>query len=322
METKKITFGSLINNDKPFFKLFLMVIIIITSFLMILRVLFTFIPSEFLTDDNIFVVMVRGKDVDYKILLDWMRNGLFGMYLPPGSYPYGHFYLYHWYFIFWPFYVIPPWISFIIWDLLRISSTIYISYIIFKVTRDKKEIALFFIFCGIGYAVDMYYNNTNWLILFLLVESYIQLERERKMISGLLFTIATFKIYVVIFPLILLVSKKIKFKDLLYYLIPFIILFIPYIVNPSYFFQMVSNWNYSFAPNANIFLRVINTILKLFEPAQLMFISFIVLVFVLNLNNNIVKNIQWKKWILIIAAIGEAILFISFLFFFGIFAVS
>ena len=311
-----------VNEKKPFYKLFIFVIIIITIFLMILRIIFALIPPELLSQD-LLSTMIAGRDIDYKILLNWMENGLFELYMPPPGYPYGHFYLYHWYFIFYPFYIMPIWVSYFVWDFLRLASTIFVAYRFYKITSDIKEAILFYIFCGIGYAVDMYYNNTNWLILLLLFESYLQYNKGQKLVSGILCTIATYKIFVVIFPFVLLITKKIKLKDLLYFLCPFIILVIPYLINPGYFIQMYNNWNYSFAStDLNIILRTINVFLKLFEPAQLVFVSFMVLVLVFNLNRNVVKDEKWKTRILILAVILETVLFITYLVFLGIFASS
>ncbi|MFX1277143.1 MAG: glycosyltransferase family 87 protein [Promethearchaeota archaeon] len=324
MGLEKINLDNYINDERPFYKLFLIVIIIITVSLMIIRVVYavidTIFPSEYFT--NILLrELFNGKDVDFRVLRDWMTKGFFGMYSPQFDYGCGHYYLYHWYFIFLPFYLIPLWPSYFIWDILRVFSTIYITYRFYEITKDKKECVLFLVFCAIGYAVDMYYNNTNWLILFLLGESYIQLDKDRKILAGILFTIATYKIYVVIFPLILLISKKIKLKELLYYIVPFGILIMPYFIYPNWLFQILYNWNYSVEPNVSEFLKVVNALLKLFEPAQLMFVSFMVLLLVLNFNKNIIHSEKGRKRFLIFTIIGETILFMTYLIFLGIFSI-
>lgn len=299
-----------------------MVIIIITASLMIARFIFSFIPLESIPP-GIIRSFIDGKDRDIHFYYLWMERGLFEMYLPPESAPYfiGHLYLYHWYFIFLPFYLMPKEVTYILWDILRITSTIYITYRFYEITRNKRECALFLIFCGIGYAVDMHYNNANWLILFLLVLSYIQLEKDRKWLSGILFTIATFKIYVILFPFLLLITKKIKIKEIIYYLLPFAILCIPYMINPPYFLQMVSNWNQPIGNDVNIILSFVNVVMKLFEPAQLMFVSFMVLILVLNVNQNIIKDKLWKFRIFVIAISGETLMFITYLIFLSIITV-
>lgn len=216
----------------------------------------------------------------------------------------------------------PRWLSYLTWDMLRLFSTIYITYRFYEITKDKKECILFLIFCGIGYAVDMHYNNSNWLILFLLVFSYLQLEKDRKWLSGILFTIATFKIYVIIFPFILLITKKIKIKEIIYYLLPFMILIIPYIINPNFFLQMYSNWTHPIGTEELPILNYINVVMKLFEPAQMMFVSFMVLVLELNLNRNYVRNEKSRLRIYIIIFIGETFLFASYLILLGILALT
>ena len=108
--------------------------------------------------------------------------------------------------------------------------------------------------------------------------------------SGILFTIATFKIIVIFFPFVLLITKKIKIKDLIYYLAPFFVLFIPYLVNPPYFWQMYANWTVSDFEGVNIILQFLYAILKVFEPAQLMFVSFGVFLIYVNIDNDLWKN--------------------------------
>ena len=323
MDKTNFKLDQLINDEKPFFKLFSLVIIIITAFLIIARIVITILYPEGAVPTDVISSFIDGKDRDFKILLLWMENGFFEMYLPPGSDPnfFGHFYLYHWYFIFFPFYIMPTWLSFYIWDMLRLFTTIYVAYRFYEITVDKKEGLLFLIFCAIGYAVDMHLNNSNWLILFLLALSYLQLEKDRKWLSGILFTIATFKIYVIIFPFILFITKKIKIKDLIYYVVPFLILIIPYVVNPSFFFQMYSNWTIPVHPEEISILNYINVVMKLFEPAQLMFISFMIIIFELNFNQNIINSEKTKTRVYVITVIGESFVFITYLIFLAILSI-
>ncbi|MGQ4874478.1 MAG: hypothetical protein ACP6IY_10455 [Promethearchaeia archaeon] len=132
---------------------------------------------------------------------------------------------------------------------------------------------------------DMYFNNTNWLIYLLIFESYIQLKKGNKIISGILFTISTYKIILILFPFILLIARKIGIGDLIYYFIPFFLIFLPYFIFPPYFFEMFQNWSY-IEYNKEIVLFN-NEYLWMFyqavwqgaQPAQLLFISFMYLLF-------------------------------------------
>ena len=130
------------------------------------------------------------------------------------------------------------------------------------------------------------------------------------------------KIYVIIFPFILLITKKIKIKDLFYYYLPFLILIIPYIVDPSFFLQMYSNWTLPVHPEEISIFNYINVVMKLFEPAQLMFISFMIIIFELNLNQNIIHGEKAKTRVYIITFIGEAFIFITYLIFLGILSIA
>ena len=287
MVESKISEKITINVEKPFLGLNVIVIILITIVVTSFRVATYFVPLD---PANIFTTALIGKDMDFKILRTWMDNGLHGMYIPPPGYIFGHFYLYHWYFIFFPFYYLPFDISVYIWDALRLIAVFYMAINIYKITTDKKEILLFVVFSAIGIAVDTFYNNSNWLIQLLLLESYLQLKKERKILSGLLFTIATFKIIVIVFPFILIITKKIKIKELLYYITPFFILIIPYFINPPFFWQMVGNWTVTEVGQYNIVLRFLYTILKVFEPAQLMFVSFCIIILLINIKDELWKN--------------------------------
>ena len=260
------------------------------------------------------MILLRGKDVDFRILGIWMENGLYGMYVPPSGYIFGHFYLYHFYFIFFPFYYLPFEISVYIWDSLRVISVFYVALNVYKITNNKKQVFLFLIFCAIGYAVDSFLNNSNWLILLLLFESYRQLQKEQKIFSGIFFTLATFKIIAIFFPFILLIVKRIKLKELIYYIVPFSILFLPYFINPPYFWQMYANWTVSDVEGSNLLLRFLYTILKVFEPAQLMFVSFGI--FIISVN---VEKDPWKDRFILIGFVVLTTMFVFYLVLMGSF---
>ncbi len=316
MVESKIKEKLTINEERPFLRLYLIVIALITIIVTTFRIATYFVPLDH-SSMNILMILMRGKDVDFVILRHWMDNGLYEMYIAPPGYIFGHFYLYHWYFIFYPFYILPLDISMYIWDVLRLISVAYITFNISKITKNKRELLLVLVFCAIGYAVDMFLNNANWLILLLLFESYRQLQKDRKTLSGILFTIATFKIIVIVFPFILLITKKIKIKDLVYYIAPFFVLFIPYLVNPPYFWQMYANWTVSDLEESNLILLFLHTILKVFEPAQLMFVSFGIFLIYTNIEKQ-----PWKNRAFYIGFIILTTMFVFYLVLMGTFTRS
>ena len=289
MDGSKIKEKIKINEDKPFLKLYILVIALITIIVTLFRIASYFVTLDYLSTD-ILMIMIRGRDIDFVILFDSMENGLYGMYIPPPGYLVGHFYLYYWYFIFYPIYILPMDFSLYIWDGLRLLAVAYIARNLSSITKNKKELLLVLVFNAIAYAVDMFLNNTNWLILLLLFESYRSLEKDQKVLSGILFAIATYKIIVIIFPFILLITKKIKLKELVYYLAPFVILFVPYLINPPYFWQMYANWTASDIESSSFILSLLYIVLKIFEPAQLMFVSFGFFLIYVNFEKD-----PWKK---------------------------
>ena len=62
----------------------------------------------------------------------------------------------------------------------------------------------------------MYLNNTNWLIQLFIYVSYLQLEKNRKLLAGIFFTLATFKIILIVIPFIFIITKKIRARDVAY----------------------------------------------------------------------------------------------------------
>ncbi|MFW9879997.1 MAG: hypothetical protein ACFFG0_43540, partial [Candidatus Thorarchaeota archaeon] len=127
-------------------------------------------------------------------------------------------------------------------------------------------------------------------ILFLLFYSLKFLERDKKWVAGLLFTLASFKITALLFLPVLLIIRKIKWKDLIYYLVPFFIICIPYIIFPGYFLQMFGNWLYSDAEIQGIL--IFDSIMwKALQPSHLMFIGLLLIIFLENLKNEDRKNL-------------------------------
>ncbi|MHA2180692.1 MAG: glycosyltransferase family 87 protein [Promethearchaeota archaeon] len=251
---------------------------IITIFFIILRILLYFF--------DILPWIKETKDIDFKILLEGMDNGLVNFYDDVAISDWPPYYLYFWYFLFFPIKIISPdgLIGVYVWDVLRLVLTILVIRESPKVFKNKKDLLIFYVLGIVGYSIDAYYNNVNFLIAFLLFYSFVYLERDQKWIAGILFTLATFKITAIVFLPILLIARKIKFKDLIYFLIPFAILIVPYIVFPEYFFQMTTNW---FTSDAGIHgLLIIDSIIwKALQPSHLMFIGLLLIIFMENIRN-------------------------------------
>ncbi|MFX1591675.1 MAG: glycosyltransferase family 87 protein [Promethearchaeota archaeon] len=263
---------------------FMYIFIIITITLLILRIFLYFFDISVWIQDT--------KDIDFKILIKGMDNGLIDFYNPVGITDWPPYYLYFWYFIFFPIYRIPynTIIGVYIWDALRLILTLLVLRKSPKVFKNKKDLLIFYIFSIVGFSIDGYYNNVNFLILFLLFYSYVFLERNKKWISGILFTLATFKITAILFLPVLLIARKIKWKDLLYYLVPFFIICIPYLIFPNYFFQMINNWLYSDEEIQGIL--IFDSIMwKALQPSHLMFIGLLLIMFLENLKNEDRKNL-------------------------------
>jgi hypothetical protein len=263
---------------------FIGIFITITIILIIIRLIFPGI-SEWVQDT---------KDIDFKILIEGMDNGLIDFYNTVDISDWPPYYLYFWYFLFFPVYFIQFYsnilIGIYIWDFLRLGLTIIVVRKAPKVFKNKKDLLIFYILCVIGYSIDGYYNNVNFLILILLFYSYVLLEGDKKWISGILFVLATFKITALLFLPVLLIVRKIRWKDLVYYLVPFLIICIPYLIFPNYFFQMFNNWLYSDAEIQGIL--IIDSIMwKALQPSHLMFIGLLLIVFLENLKNEDRKNL-------------------------------
>jgi hypothetical protein len=288
-------------TGRPIYLYYVYGIIIITVIIFILRIIINFGANWRFSELS---------DVDYRTLYDLMKGGLPEYYNQVTIAGYRAIYLYFWYFIFYPFSVIPLEIGVYIWDILRLITAIYIAKEIYKITEDKKDLIAFFILNGLGFFADAYLNNTNWLLGLLLFLSYIQFEKDRKLLAGILFAIAMYKINVIAFPILLLFVKKLKFKDLVYFLVPVALLCIPYIVFPNYLGQLLNNWTYvehSEAAASSLLLRVYLISWQAFQTAQLMYMSIMVMTFLAN-----VKNEVWKSRLRIIIVLFLIILNLSF----------
>ncbi|MFX1375142.1 MAG: hypothetical protein ACFFA0_04965 [Promethearchaeota archaeon] len=272
-------------KEKPFVLIYILIIVIITIILTSLRIIF-YIYQDELSDSFFFELLNKNRDLNFETYYNLMENGLIHYYDSNPLIEEKALYLYFWYFIFYPFHVVPLEISIYFWDLLRLVTTIFIAINIKKISGNNRDLLFFFLFAGIGYFADMYLNNSNWLIQLFLYESYIQLEKDNKFLSGIFFALSTFKIPLMIFPFILLLVKKIKAKDLMYYFFPFFLISIPYIIFPEFFSMMITNWFQSIETTSGF--SIVSIFLKswrLIQPAQLMFLSIITIIISANIEN-------------------------------------
>jgi len=305
MKSNELAF--LKEKRESFVLIYILIIIMITAVLIALRIIFYFFQEES-TGMLIIEILMRNRDLNFTTNYDLMRNGLIHYYeYNPLTDGYA-IYLYFWYFIFYPFSIIPLEISLYIWDLLRFISTIYIAIKISKIIENRRELLIFFLFSGIGYLADMYLNNTNWLIQLFVYVSYLQLKTDRKLLAGIFFTLATFKIILIVIPFIFIIFKKVRAKDLIYFFMPLILVCIPYFIFPDYLLSMASNWLYSTdtlssLPLLNLFLMI----WRLIQPAHLMFISVIIVIILVNYKNekkrrrisNYISSAVFVIWVLI-----------------------
>ncbi len=259
-------------KEYPIHKYVIYIISLISISFIILRILLYYF--------DILPWIKETKDIDFKILIDGMDNGLINFYDNVDISKWPPYYLYFWYFLFFPVYIIPTdgLIGVYVWDALRLILTIVVVNKSAKVLKQKKNLLIFYIFSIVGYIIDAYYNNVNFLIVFFLFYSFIYIGKDKMWIAGILFTLSTFKITAILFLPVLLLSKKIKVKDLIYFIAPFALVCIPYLIFPEYFFQMTSNW---FSRDTEIHgLLIIDSIIwKALQPSHLMFIALLVIIF-------------------------------------------
>ncbi len=275
-------------------KKFIFLVTITTVFLVVSRIIYRIFEfPEFLESL---------RDVDYYMRFEEVKNGLFDFYNPDKDFP--AVYLYYWYFIFFPMSLIPTEIGLYIWDGLRLISTIYVMKKVPKITDNPKDLFVFYGGTLVGYLLDGYFNNCNFLIQLLLLESYLSWEKGRKWVAGLLFTLALFKINVFIYLPILGFIKKIKLKDLIYYLLPIGLLSIFYIIFPDFFLQMLKNWvnlegqePVAFTPFS--FIIIFNLLTwQALQPAQLMYFCLMVII-ATEYFQDIKKRERFRKFVVI-----------------------
>jgi hypothetical protein len=274
--------GDIGEKEYPIYLYFVFGLIGITIGFIILRILIFYF--------NTGPYIARNKDVDYFILIEGMKNGIVNFYNPIDKAVWPPYYLYFWYFLFFPMYLIPIEIGVYIWDMLRLISVGYVFFKAKEIFVNQIDLILFYILCSIGFAYDAFFNNVNFVIFFFLFLSYIAWENDKKWLAGIFFTLATFKINAIVFLPVLLIIKKIKLKDLYYYLIPFFLICIPYIIFPNYFAQMLNNWMYSDERVQGILFGIDSIAWKALQPSHLMYISLLIIIFLENLENISLEN--------------------------------
>ncbi len=274
MEEKKST---------PIHVYYIYSIIIIAIFLTILRIIFYFYQDSFFS---------YNRDIDFKTLYVFMENGLANYYNTGSIGGFRAYYLYFWYFLFYPIYLLPINIGVYAWDVLRIISCIYVAKKINIISENSTDKVIFFILAGLGFFADAYLNNNNWLIQLLLFLSYYAWIKDKKWLSGILFSLGTYKIILIIFPFMLLIVKKINIKAFIYFFTPLVISCIPYMVFPQYFLSMYYNWTYMEiqSDSFNILLVIYLFSWQVFQTAQLLFEGLLILIFLEH-----IKTLKWRQ---------------------------
>jgi hypothetical protein len=240
-----------------------------TIFLMLSRIIVYIFDLPLFLDGS--------RDVDFKILLLGLKNGLVNFYdpviVPEGVPDWPPYYLYFWYFIFFPMGLVPFEIGIYIWDIMRLVICSYIVLKGFKIIKNRTNLLWFYFTIFVGFLIDGWYNNCNFLLIFFLLMSYNSLENDKMWLSGIFFALSTIKINSVLFIPVLLLVKKIKIKDLIYYVVPFTVFCLPYIIFPDYLFQMLNNWTNS-TPGIQGLTPLDSIIWKAVQPSHLMFLGF------------------------------------------------
>jgi len=245
----------------------------ITIFLFISRTLVNLVDFPFILDGS--------RDVDFKILLLGLKNGLVNFYdpivVPEGVPDWPPYYLYFWYFIFYPMGLVPFEVGVYIWDILRLITSSYVVLKGFKIIKNRRNLLWFYFSIATGFLIDGWYNNCNFLIIFFLLFSYTSLEKDKMWLSGIFFALSTIKINSILFIPILLIAKKIKVKDLIYYILPFMLFCLPYIIFPDFLLQMLTNWT-DVTPGIQGLTFLDPIIWKAVQPSHLLFLGFMFII--------------------------------------------
>ena len=248
-------------------------------YLLIFTTLVLFIARSVLNFIDIPSFLYNSRDIDFRILLLGIDRPLLNFYdpvfVPEGVPDWPPYYLYFWYFIFYPMGLMPFDISVVIWDMLRLVISSYLVLKGFKIIKIRLNLLWFYLTIFIGFIIDGWYNNCNFLIMFFLLMSYTSLEKDKMWLSGIFFALSTIKINSVLFLPVLLITRKIKLKDSIYYIVPFTILCLPYVIFPDFlFFPMLANWGDS-TPGVQGLTFLDPIIWKAIQPSHLMFLGFI-----------------------------------------------
>jgi len=267
----------------------MVLLLIATTILLILsRILIMYFDFSFLIEFS--------RDNDFRNLVKWNQNGLVNY--PP-------YYLYFWYFIFFPFGVLDSFISMLIWDILRLIVTSYVAYKVFFMITDRIDLLMIYLLIYIGFINDGWYNNCNFVIMLFYFLSYKYLGKDNKWASGIFFALSTLKINSIIYLPVLLIMKKIKLKEVYYYLIPFGLLLLPYIIFPDYTILLFTNWTKGTPGigDSTPVLNAVNTILsKVAQPSQFLYFS-IILMIILQSIKKYKRHTQIRKTMFALIAI-------------------
>lgn len=288
-----------IKKNRNIYLVYISSIILISVIYILFRIYFYFYQNSLIYDL---------RDSDYLMLYEFQLDGLSNYYKYPCFSGLYNLYLYYFYFISYPFFLIPPNIGVYIWDICRIIVTIYIARKILEMNDNPADLLVFFILSFLGYQADFYMNNSNWFIYLFLYLSYFYLNKENKIASGIFFALAMYKINAIFYLFVMLLVKKIKFKDLVYYIFPFALLCIPFFINPDYFFQWLSNTLGIKESGAISIWNILMRLMFLVESAQYLFFSFLMLLYLTH-----TKHQEWKRWTRMIVPIFFTISHILYL---------
>ena len=120
-------------------------------------------------------------------------------------------------------------------------------------------------------------------------------------VSGIFFALSAIKINSILFIPVLLLARKIKAKDLIYYVLPFILLCLPYILFPDYLLQMLNNWTNT-TPGIQGLTFLDPIIWKAVQPSHLMFLGFMLIIIFESLENYKKKDQIRNALVLILIA--------------------
>ncbi|MHA1455573.1 MAG: hypothetical protein ACTSR5_06235 [Promethearchaeota archaeon] len=159
---------------------------------------------------------------------------------------------------------------------------------------DRIDLLMIYLLIYIGFINDGWYNNCNFVIMLFYFLSYKYLGKDNKWASGIFFALSTLKINSIIYLPVLLIMKKIKLKEVYYYLIPFGLLLLPYIIFPDYTILI---------GDSTPVLNAVNTILsKVAQPSQFLYFS-IILMIILQSIKKYKRHTQIRKTMFALIAI-------------------